>query len=290
MRSKAKNFYLSGQYRKCSESMRFHMDVLSANDLLLLASCAFYAGDYRTTSLVARRLIMNPAIRPIGLYWESKADQKLAIATLTRAGEIDANSPRMHVLLGDVYRQKRNWGDSEQEYRKALAIEPEDRDARLGLAISLFEDAKIDAAFTTVMSLLRKIPDDPESNLLAGEILVQRNLYTEAETYLNKSRGTRSQFLPRLHALLGEVYAHTNRVPEAISQFKLGLSTDEDGSIHYQLGRLYQTIGDKNDAVEAFRTSKQLRKQWDDRANLAFQQSGTDISRQQDYRGNSSTQ
>ena len=272
--------YRSGQYRKCSESMQPRLDVLPESALLLLARCAYYAGDYRTASLAARKLAMNSATRAIGLYWESKADQRLAIAALTRAGEIDADSPRMHVLLGDLYRQERIWGDAEQEYRKALALEPEDRPARLGLAISLLEDAKIDVAFATVTSLLQKHPDDPEANLLTAEILVQRNLYDEAETYLNKSRGTKPEFLPRLHALLGEVYANTNRVPQAVSEFKLGLVSDEDGSIHYQLARLYQKTGDKSGAAEAFRVSKQLRSQWDDRANIALQQSGADISRQ----------
>jgi len=115
---------------------------------------------------------------------------------------------------------------------------------------------------------------------LAGEIQVQRNLYEEAETYLNKSRGTKPEFVPRLHALFGEVYANTNRVPMAVSEFKLGLASDEDGSIHYQLARLYQKTGNKSGAAEAFRVSEELHKQWDDRANTTLQQSGTDISRQ----------
>ena len=186
----------------------------------------------------------------------------------------------MHVLLGDVYRQKRKWGDAEQEYQKALALQPEDRSARIGLAISLFEDAKIEEAFLTDKVLLDRDFEDPEANLLAGEILVQRNLFADAETYLNKSRRTKPEFLPRLHALLGEVYAATDRSPEAISKLKLGMASDEDGSIHYQLARLYQKMGDKNAAAEAFRASKQLRAQWDDRASIALQQSGTDISRQ----------
>jgi predicted Zn-dependent protease len=186
----------------------------------------------------------------------------------------------MHVLLGDVYRQERSWGDAEEEYQKALVLEPEDRSARLGLAISLLDDAKLDAAYATSTSLLQKHPDDPEANLLTGEILVQRNLYDEAETYLNKSGDNKPEFLPRLHALLGEVYANTNRVPQAVSEFKLGLVSDEDGSIHYQLARLYQKTGNKSGAAEAFHASQLLRKQWDGRATLALQQPGTDISRQ----------
>jgi hypothetical protein len=60
----------------------------------------------------------------------------------------------------------------------------------------------------------------------------------------------------------------------------LGITSDEDGSIHFQMARLYQKTGDKKAAAEAFQASQQLRKQWDDRASVALQQLTTDISRQ----------
>src|SRR5208337_5294704 len=110
--------------------------------------------DYRTASLAARRLASNAATRQIGLYWECKADQKLAIAALTRAGEIDADSPRMHVLLGDVFRQKRRWDDAEIEYRKAVILDPKSHAGRLSLAIVLFSELKTDEAFDIDRSLL----------------------------------------------------------------------------------------------------------------------------------------
>jgi tetratricopeptide (TPR) repeat protein len=272
--------YLSGQFRNCSESLRPRLSVLSEKSLLLLAPCAFYAGDYRTAALTARRLETFSTNRQTGLYWESRAGARLAIVALTRAGEIDANSPRMHVLLGDVYRQKRRWGDAESEYRKALVLKPEDHSGRLGLAIALFEDGNSEEAFATDKELLQKNPDDPEANLLAGEILVQQHQYPGAESYLIKVRGTQPEFMPKLHALLGEVYANTDRIPEALAEFKLGIASDEDGSVHFQMARLYQKTGDKKAAAEAFQASQQLRKQWDDRASVVLQQLTTDISRQ----------
>jgi predicted Zn-dependent protease len=83
-----------------------------------------------------------------------------------------------------------------------------------------------------------------------------------------------------LHALLGKVYAETDRIPAAISEYKAGLSADGDGSIHFQLARLYQKSGDKSAAEEAFRESKRLRSQWDDQARVALEQMPTDTSHQ----------
>jgi predicted Zn-dependent protease len=183
----------------------------------------------------------------------------------------------MHVLLGDAWRQRRSWGDAETEYRKALALEPDNRGGRLGLAISLYEDGKSDEALATDRELLQMNPEDAEANLLAGEVFVRLQQYTDAESHLTKCSGVQAEFVPLLHALLGDVYANTGRVKEALSEFKIGVTSDEDGSIHYQLARLYQKTGDKKAAAEAFRVSRQLREKWDASASVAPQQSDTGI-------------
>ncbi len=261
-------FYLSGQYQKCSEGLRPRLSVLPAPSLLLLTQCAFYTGDYKTASSAARRLKSTPATRVNGLYWESKANQRLAVAALTRAGETGSNSPQLHVLLGDVYRQKQLWDDAENEYRKALALEAQNQSASLGLAMALFSEGKNDEALAIDKALLAETPDYPEENLLAAEILVRNGHFTYAETYLKKIHDTGQKSMPRVHTLLGEIYAGTDRLPQALSELKLAQSADDDGSIHYQLGRVYQKLGDKEKAAEAFRVSQQLREQSDDRLDL----------------------
>jgi tetratricopeptide (TPR) repeat protein len=268
--------YLSGHYRECSESLRPRLSALTEKHLLLLAPCAFYTGDYRTASQAARELASKAETRLAGLYWKSKANQRLAIAALTRAGEIDANSPGMHVLLGDAYRQRRSWGDAEAEYRKALALETDNRNGRLGLAISLYQDGKSEEALVADKELLQKNPDDPEANLLAGEVFVRYQQYANAEPYLRKSQSVQTEFVPHLHALLGNVYANTGRASEALAEFKIAVTGDEDGSIYYKLARLYQEAGDKKAAAEAFQTSRRLREKWDSSASFAPKQSNTD--------------
>jgi tetratricopeptide (TPR) repeat protein len=276
----AERLYTAGRYAACDQALKPALEKLDSAQQQLLASCSFYTDDFATTTMAAERQKGEPATVAQGLYWETKADQKLAIAALNRAGEIDADSPRMHVLLGDIFRQKRRWDDAEMEYRKAVALDPKSHAARLSLAIVLFTELKTDEALVLDRSLLSEDPGDPQANLLAGEILVQRNLYEEAEPYLSKCHSLKPEFVPHLHALLGQVYASTDRIPKAISEYKAALSTDEDGSIHYQLARLYQKSGNKVEAEEAFKASKRLRSHWDDRAHIALEQSSTDLSHQ----------
>jgi tetratricopeptide (TPR) repeat protein len=270
----------STRYSACDSKLRSSLDKLTIEQQSLLASCSFYSGDFRTIAIAAQYLKSNSATLEQGLYWESKADQKLAIVALTRAGEIAPNSPQMRVLIGDVFRQKRRWSEAEAEYRKAVALDPKIRSARLSLAIDLFTELKTDEAFDLDKSLLAEEPDDPEANLLAGEILVQQHQFEQAEPYLAKCGKLKAEFQPRLHILLGQVYAETGRIPEAISEYKLGLSSDQDGSIHFQLARLYQKTGNSLTASEEIRISKQLRERWDNKAHVSLEQRSTDLSKQ----------
>jgi tetratricopeptide (TPR) repeat protein len=269
----ARRFYDSGHYTECSQSLEPVFQNLSSLQQQLLAACSFYVGDFQTTSRAAQQLKKSSAARTEGLYWESKADQYLAICALTRAGEIDADSPRMHVLLGDVFREKHRWDEAEAEYRKAVALDSSSRSARLSLAITLFSEMKIDEALSLDKALLSEASEDPEANLLAAEILIQRNRFTEAEPYLLRCADLKLELLPRYHTLLGKVYAETNRVPAAIAEYKLGLAADRDGSVHYQLGRLYRDSGDRAAATEEFEEAKRLADRKNDRERLAVGQS-----------------
>jgi tetratricopeptide (TPR) repeat protein len=276
----AQRFYAMGQYTACDQALKPALHSLTSTRQQLLAFCSFYTGDLRTTSMAAERLKANPATTVQGLYWESKADQKLAVAALNRAGEIDPESPRMHVLIGDVFRQKRRWSDAEAEYRKAVALDPKSRAARLSLAIVLFTELKTDESFQIDQSLLPETPDDPEANLLAGEILIREHEFEKAEPFLSKCQNLKPEMMPRLHVLLGKIYAETDRIPAAIKEYKLGLASDKDGSIHYQLARLYQKTGDTAAAAEQIRISNQLRERWDNLAHVSLEQLSTDVSQQ----------
>jgi predicted Zn-dependent protease len=88
---------------------------------------------------------------------------------------------------------------------------------------------------------------------------------------------TKPEFVFRVHALLGKVYAKTNRTREAIVELKLGLPSDKDGSLHYQIARLYLKVGDPDSAKQAFAVSKQLHREGLVRATVAMQQGEDDV-------------
>jgi tetratricopeptide (TPR) repeat protein len=268
----AEEFYESGKYRECSDLLDSRFKRLQIREIKLLAYCSYSSEAYQNVFAAAEKLVVNPSSEAEGLFWETRSVQKLASEALARASELDSDSPMLHVLLGDVYRHRKYFSDAEVEYRKALSLRPEDNGALFGLSLTLLADGKIDAARDLVEANLKKSPDDVEFNAVMGEILSAQHDFPGAEPYLKKALNTKPELIPHVHALLGKVYYETGRTEQAIAEYKMGLSDDKDGRIHFQMGRVYLKLGDRESAQKAFEVSDRLRREGLTRAEVAMQQ------------------
>ena len=270
----ARNDYSTGRYGQCTDRLRGRLGSGNVETLEMLATCSFFTGAYDLSSdagYALRALPSQPTVAT--LYWSIKANEKLAFASLARFQELEPNSARSHILLGDIYRQREQNDDARNEYNRALELSPNDPAALLGLGSAYLKDAKIDQAIDAAQKALQQSPSDPEDNLLMGEALVAQHKYPDAEPFLLKSLSAKPQMLPHVHALLGQVYAANGKTQEAIREMKLGLSSDEDGSLHYQLARLYIKAGDKPDADAAFAQVRALQQQRRQGAVVALEDS-----------------
>ena len=266
----------SSQHRRkddsCGQEMASHDQGSSSEALLQSVACLFYAGDYRTAAVKARMLVVNEASRSAGLYWEIKANQKLAVLALDEAGRNAPNSPKMHVLLGDIFRQRERYPEAEAEYKKALAVSSELAGALLGLSTTYFLENKWDEALSSAERVLKENSNHPRANLLVAEVLVARHEYAGAEPHLKVSLAADPEILPRVHALLGNCYAASDRVPEAIHELELALPSDEDGGIHYQIAQLYKKSGDPMAAAAALKVTQQLKQEHVQRDTVIFRE------------------
>jgi tetratricopeptide (TPR) repeat protein len=264
--------YKAGKYAQCSVALAPKLETLPPQELRLLATCAYLDRNTRTAFDAAKRLAASSGTEAEGLYWETKSAEQLATEALARASELDSSSPKLHVLLGDIYRQRKSFPEAEQEYRKSLTLKSDDIGALFGLSLALLADGQTDEAFHQVQAALENNPDDPELNAVMGEILCARSDFAGAEGYLKKSLNTKPEYVPHVHALLGKVYAQTDRIQQAIAELKQALADDKDGHIHYQIARVYLKIGDRDSARQAFEVSDQIRRQGLTRAAVAMQQ------------------
>ncbi len=272
----AEAYYKEGEYRRCSDRLSSTRPATRSTEqldkLALLATCSYFTGDFERSSETSATLASLAPNSAAGLYWSIKSNEKLALQALAHYEELEPDSARSHILLGDIWRQRNAYTEALDEYRKAQQIDPSDRAAMLGISSAYLGNNDIEKAIETARAALLKDADDPELNLIMAEALVAHHDYAEAEPYLNKSLKAKPQMLPHVHALLGRVYAEAGRNTDAIAQLKLGTESDSDGSVHYQLARLYREIGDGKSAAAALEQMKTIQKRELEREQTNFEE------------------
>jgi tetratricopeptide (TPR) repeat protein len=225
------------------------------------ASCAYWAGDYQQSAALAGKALRQSPSTPEALYWSIKANERIAVAALSRFEELAPQSPTSYDLVGDLYRHQRENDSALGEYKKALAIDAHDPGALMGAVLANLGVGQTKDAEAVDQVALADRPLDPQLNLLMAEILAAQNQLDQAKPYLTKCAAAPPELQPRVHLLLGRVAAQDGRMEEAIKQFQLALPGDQDGSIHYQLSRLYRKAGNVAQAQKTEAEAKVLIKQ-----------------------------
>ncbi len=236
------------------------------------AACTFWASDYGQSAEQARKLLERTPHDAAALYWSVKANERLAVTALSRVDELAPDSTTTHDLVGDLYRYQHQWNNAIAEYGKALTLNPHDPAALLGAAASYLAARRYEEATSTMRTALADRPADPQSNLLMAEILGSQGHENDAAPYLAKCSSIAPQFQPRVHYLQARAAAKDGHIQKAIHDYELALPGDTDGSIHYQLSRLYRKIGNLTKAQQAETASKALVAKRDASAAVALRE------------------
>jgi tetratricopeptide (TPR) repeat protein len=276
----SQDYFTRGEYGRCAKALLPAISSLSSQKLSLLAACSFFTGDFETTLGAAKQLRSFPQSKEESLYWSILAEQRLALLALAYAGEVEPNSIRLHELLAESYRDREKYADAEMEYKVALSINPKEFSALVGAATNYLQELRIDLAHEMIQDALAQNPSDAEANYIMGEVLFAEHKYSDAEPYLQAGLAAKPQLVPRIHALLGQVYASGGDTKRAIEEYKLGLPSDDDGSVHFQLGRLYQKSGEAKLAAEAFADSKAINQRKQIAGRNTFGRQQKDVSPQ----------
>jgi len=266
----AAQFYSEGKYTSCRDSLKPALPKLVPQDSLLLAECAYDSGDFRTSFLASQQAVDTDARNPVAWYWRIKASEVLAVNALIQADLAQPNSPAVHVMLGDVYLDRKRFNEAEAEYRKAIELKPLTVRAHFGLAATFYRAFLYDKALPELKTVLQLEPQNPQANFMMADILAYQRKFAQAEPYAQAALHGPESNLPLAHALLGKIYGAQGRVPEAIKELQQALPDDRDGSLHYQIAMLYKKIGDESAAREALKQSEALRKEQGQRAQEAI--------------------
>jgi tetratricopeptide (TPR) repeat protein/mono/diheme cytochrome c family protein len=189
---------------------------------------------------------------------------------------------RTLTALGTALDGAGDWQQALAEYQKALAIDPENADARYDLAHLDFKHGSYSQAEQQYRRLLVEDPKDVSAHNELGGVLAATNRPTDAqhefETAIALDPGNfnalynlagieadnndlthASELLEQAlkqrddvdaHQLLGNIYAQSGRLADALEQFKaVQLLRPRETAPHRQLAQLYAQMGQLRDAI-----------------------------------------
>ncbi|MGA2168147.1 MAG: tetratricopeptide repeat protein [Terracidiphilus sp.] len=259
----AASYMQKGYYSACSSSLAEAFLRLNVHDLRILSLCSYYIGRDDIVLTATEEILKRIPSDEEALYWRVQSVERLGLAALTKATDINPESASLHALSGDMLREKGDLAEATDEYRKAIAVKPQFLAAHLGLARVLNSDHNTEDAEREVQYVLNSNSDDPEANYLMGEILVNRVNLAEALPFLLKALRVTPEERPYVHADLSRVYEDRGDLVQAIAEMKQALPVDVDGSYYFRLGHLYMKTGDRAAASQALEQSAKLRHEAD---------------------------
>ena len=101
------------------------------------------------------------------------------VSAIRKARELDPEFPGVHAILAAIYQEQWQWSDAENEYKRALELNPNDSEAHLGFASWLLCQGHTDEALSWARRARELDPFGVTGNTV-GWILFQSRHYEEA--------------------------------------------------------------------------------------------------------------
>ena len=250
----------AGRYSDCARDLE-EAPLSGSEELLHLARCACLTGRYLASLEAGQKVLKEDSHNLEGYYWQAESARNLAKVAFERATSLNPNSWQGQLLLGDIYRQRKEWDAAISHYNAAAQLKPTSPAAYLGLATLSWENGSFDQAKVSLDKVLELDPENAQANLELGDIDVRSHRFAEALPFLQKSLAHDTHQSLLVHADLGRSYAELGQVDRAIAELTQASPMDRSGEIHYQLYKLYQKQGQAKLAQEALVESERLRQQ-----------------------------
>jgi TolB-like protein/Flp pilus assembly protein TadD len=175
--------------------------------------------------------------------------ESLAREPALKAIALDEQLAEAHISLGNIkYHYDWDWAGSEQEFRRAVELDPGGLDTHLYYGYLLMHLGRNDEAIRESQIALRLDPVSSRTQSALGRILYRARRYKEALPHLERA----FELDPRsveANYRLGDVYAQMGRYDEAIAAFeKIREVMPEGGWFQAGIARVYALRGRQHEA------------------------------------------
>ena len=199
----------------------------------------------------------------LGLAEERTGDWQGAAESFEGAARLDPKDEDALTELGRIYLKHNRAADAEKKFRAALGIDPKSPEALQGLALSLDEQKKPEAA-NAYRDYLAVRPQDSGARERLVHFLVEQQQFDAALAEMTKANNGQ----PSLESLKlqADIEIGQKKLDAAVVTLKQAIAlAPNDAPLHGGLGRTYLQMRDFADAEKELKAALQL-----DRTNLTY--------------------
>ena len=238
--------------------------------------------------LICRRLIKHspqdaPAIHMLGIIRKTAGDNEAAELYMRKSLQLESRIVEFHTNLATVLRRLGRLDEAVHKYRDALALEPGNKAARVGLVCTLNDLGLQEEAEQEALQLTRTSPVDPEAWATQAMIFRDRGRLAESEAAYRKSLMLAPAYASAHHNL-GSLLSLMDRAEESLESLERARSLGVSGyELSFNLGRTLLQLYRFHEAEQAFASAVAERPMATDaQINLAqvrFMQKDPDFAR-----------
>jgi adenylate cyclase len=202
------------------------------------------------------------ALIQVAATYEKAGQYHAAITQLRRTAEILPDFDWTWIYLGDLYRLRGSYEEALRAYERALAIDPTNIDAKVGLGLTYAAMRRFEQGEQIANELLDLSNKPREENadylFLVAMLDRARGDHEKATLSLGKAMSVARRRYHRIYmGALGETYDLMEDREKAIAYYRKALDSERHSSPHmiqfyYRLGLLYEEKKDFRNASEAY--------------------------------------
>ncbi|HXN00019.1 MAG TPA: tetratricopeptide repeat protein [Candidatus Dormibacteraeota bacterium] len=206
-------------------------------------------------------------------FWRARCYEKLATAAYLQIYQAHPSSYRVHQLMGDLESARGNDAKAIEEYREAIVLKPSVPNLHYSLGHLLWKDLTVPQARLELEAELKMNPRHAGALNDLGNTYLLEHQPSKALPYLLRALAADSGNSD-IHRDLGTAYSELHDYRRAAENFKIAVTTDHDGSVHYKLAKVYQALGEKEQAAREFALSSALNRESHDKLERQTQRLG----------------
>ncbi len=216
------------------------------------------AARYYEQALAVRPNFFESRLNLAHTYYRTDRNPEAEAMLRRLLQEEGDNLPKAHHGLAQVLHKREAFVEAEMEYRRSLALKPENLEALTNLGTLIYDLGRISEALALYDQAIYLRPEDAAVRNNRGNSLRMLGRLDEAEAEIRYAIRVEPDYADA-HSNLGAVLVDLDRSREAIPSFQTAL--DLDPELHAaasNLGNAYFALGDLESALTAYKRALEI--------------------------------